>query len=41
MNQADPDSGRMPQIGSYAIDEAAQMLVSRWIDALPATGCSQ
>ncbi|HEY0464478.1 MAG TPA: hypothetical protein VGC79_09730, partial [Polyangiaceae bacterium] len=41
MNQADPDNGRMPQIGSYAIDDAAQMLVSQWIDQLPSTACTQ
>jgi uncharacterized repeat protein (TIGR03806 family) len=40
MNQTDPDSGRMPQIGSYAIDNPAQMLVSQWIDALPSTACT-
>jgi uncharacterized repeat protein (TIGR03806 family) len=41
MNQTDPDNGRMPQIGSYAIDDQAQMLVSAWIDMLPATACSE
>ena len=41
MNQADPDSGRMPQIGTYAIDDPAQMLVSQWINALPSTTCTQ
>lgn len=41
MQQADPDNGRMPQIGSYAIDDAAQALVSQWIDQLPATACTQ
>lgn len=37
MNQSDPDAGRMPQIGSYAIDAPAQALVAQWIDSL--TGC--
>lgn len=41
MNQADPDDGRMPQIGTYAIDDAAQLLVSQWIDQLPPSACSQ
>ena len=39
MNQADPDNGRMPQIGTYAVDDAAQMLVGKWIDQLPSTAC--
>ena len=34
MNQADPDNGRMPQIGSYAIDAKAQALVLQWINSL-------
>lgn len=37
MNQSDPDKGRMPQIGSYVIDDPAQKLVAQWINAL--TGC--
>jgi len=41
MDQADPDDGRMPQIGSYAIDDAAQTLVSQWIDTLPSTACTE
>jgi hypothetical protein len=41
MDQSDPDNGRMPQIGSYAIDDAAQMLVSQWINQLPATACTE
>jgi len=41
MNQTDPDYGRMPQIGSYAIDDAAQTLVSEWINALAATACAE
>jgi uncharacterized repeat protein (TIGR03806 family) len=41
MNQVDPDEGRMPQIGTYAIDDAAQALVGQWIDQLPSTACTQ
>ena len=37
MNQADPDNGRMPQIGSYAIDTNAVTLVGNWINAI--TSC--
>ena len=36
MNQSDPDQGRMPQIGTYAIDDSAQKLVSQWINSLTA-----
>ena len=39
MNQTDPDKGRMPQIGSYAIDDPAQKLISDWINSLPANAC--
>jgi uncharacterized repeat protein (TIGR03806 family) len=41
MNQADPDDGRMPQIGTYAIDDPAQALIKQWIDQLPSTACTQ
>jgi uncharacterized repeat protein (TIGR03806 family) len=41
MNQSDPDYGRMPQIGSYAIDTPAQALVKQWIDGLPGTACTE
>jgi uncharacterized repeat protein (TIGR03806 family) len=41
MTQTDPDYGRMPQIGSYAIDDAAQALLKQWIDGLPATACAE
>jgi hypothetical protein len=34
MAQVDPDSGRMPQIGSYAVDDAAVSLVNDWIGSL-------
>jgi uncharacterized repeat protein (TIGR03806 family) len=37
MAQANPDSGRMPQIGSYVVDDAAVTLVNAWIGSLP--GC--
>jgi uncharacterized repeat protein (TIGR03806 family) len=34
MAEVDPDSGRMPQIGSYAVDGAAVTLVDDWIRSL-------
>jgi uncharacterized repeat protein (TIGR03806 family) len=34
MAQPDPDSGRMPQIGSYVADSAAVTLVNDWITSL-------
>ncbi|HEX3777256.1 MAG TPA: hypothetical protein VHV51_22440 [Polyangiaceae bacterium] len=36
MNQADPDSGRMPQIGSYVVDADAMKIVGDWIDSISA-----
>jgi hypothetical protein len=37
--QADPNKGRMPQIGSYVVDPAGTKLIADWIDSLPATAC--
>jgi uncharacterized repeat protein (TIGR03806 family) len=34
MNQSNPDDGRMPQIGSYVIDDAGQKTVAAWIHGL-------
>jgi uncharacterized repeat protein (TIGR03806 family) len=36
MKQPDPDMGRMPQIGSYAADDSAVMVVDDWIKSLRA-----
>ena len=36
MGQADPDLGRMPQIGSYAVDGNAVTVVDDWIRSLQA-----
>jgi uncharacterized repeat protein (TIGR03806 family) len=36
MTQMDPDAGRMPQIGSYVVDDAAVTLVNDWIQSLQA-----
>jgi len=40
MNEADPDNGRMPQIGTYAVDDSAQKLIRQWIDQLPSKACT-
>jgi hypothetical protein len=34
MNESSPDAGRMPQIGSYVIDDAGQKAVAAWIHGL-------
>jgi uncharacterized repeat protein (TIGR03806 family) len=39
MNLTDPDTGRMPQIGSYTVDTSATGVVGSWIDSL--TDCNQ
>lgn len=36
MNIANPESGRMPQIGSYAVDSKGVGVVGDWIDSLTA-----
>jgi uncharacterized repeat protein (TIGR03806 family) len=37
MNEADPEKGRMPQIGSWVADADGTSLVGDWIKSLPAT----
>ena len=32
--QINPDLGRMPQIASYVVDDAAVMLVNNWIQSI-------
>jgi uncharacterized repeat protein (TIGR03806 family) len=40
MNLTDPDTGRMPQIGSYAVDTSGVNVVGAWINALTAADCT-
>jgi hypothetical protein len=40
MNLTDPDTGRMPQIGSYAVDTNATQVVGNWIDSLTTADCT-
>ena len=40
MKELDPDSGRMPQIGSYAADTDGVSLVGSWIDSLTDADCA-
>jgi len=41
MNLPDPATGRMPQIGSYAVDGDAVGLVGDWITSLTIADCSK
>jgi uncharacterized repeat protein (TIGR03806 family) len=40
MTLTDPDTGRMPQIGTYAVDASATQIVGNWIDSLSAADCT-
>jgi hypothetical protein len=40
MNLTDPDTGRMPQIGTYAVDTNATQVVGNWIDSLTTADCT-
>jgi hypothetical protein len=40
MNLTDPDTGRMPQIGSYAVDTSGIKVVGDWINLLTVADCT-